>query len=92
MFSPVGEAVDSSSTSKPRNGMLHGILQPMYNAARKATGNKPVTMTPAKGLKKHLGQGDVLFIRTGAGYEPNMPKGESDAHRAPHPAGRRHAV
>ena len=58
--------------------MPHGILQPMYDAARKATGNKPVTMTAAEGLMKALGKGDVVFIMTGAGYEPTMPKGESD--------------
>ena len=75
----VGEAVDRLITIEAKNhGMPHGILQPMYDAARKAAGNKPVTMAAAKGLKKHLGKGDVVFIMTGAGYEPTMPKGESD--------------
>src|SRR5438132_1937825 len=75
----VGEAIDKLITIEAKNrGMPHGILQPMYDAARKAAGNKPVTMAAAKGLKKHLGKGDVVFIMTGAGYEPTMPKGESD--------------
>jgi hypothetical protein len=79
MLDMVGEAVDRLITIEAKNrGMPHGILQPMYDAARKAAGNKPVTMAAARGLKKHLGKGDVVFIMTGAGYEPTMPKGESD--------------
>ena len=79
MLDMVGEAVDRLITIEAKNhGMPHGILQPMYDAARKARGNKPVTMAAARDWKKHLGKGDVVFIMTGAGYEPTMPKGESD--------------
>src|SRR6201996_6562343 len=79
MIDYVGEAVDKLITIEAKNhGMPHGILQPMYDAARKANKNQPVTMTAAKGLMKALGKGDVVFIMTGAGYEPTMPKGESD--------------
>ena len=79
MIDHVGEAVDKLITIEAKNhGMPHGILQPMYDAARKAAGNQPVTMTAAKGLQKALGKGDVVFIMTGAGYAPTMPKGESD--------------
>jgi len=75
----VGEAIDRLITIEAKNrGMPHGILLPMYEAARKAAGNKPVTMAAAKGLKKHVGKGDVVFILTGAGYGATMPKGESD--------------
>jgi len=79
MLDMVGEAVDRLITIEAKNpGMPHGVLLPMYLAARKANGDKPVTMSAAEGLKKHLGKGDVVFIMTGAGYEPTMPKGESD--------------
>jgi hypothetical protein len=79
MLDMVGEAVDRLITIEAKNpGMPHGILLPMYLAARKAAGDQPVTMTAAKGLVKALGKGDVVFIMTGAGYEPTMPKGESD--------------
>ncbi len=79
MLDMVGEAVDRLITIEAKNhGMPHGILLPMYLAARKAAGDKPVTMAAAKGLQKALGKGDVVFIMTGAGYEPTMPKGESD--------------
>ena len=67
MLDMVGEAVDRLITIEAKNhGMPHGILQPMYDAARKAAGNKPVTMAAAKGLKKHLGKGDVVFIMVGS--------------------------
>ena len=79
MLDMVGEAVDRLITIEAKNhGMPHGVLQQMYDAARKAAGNKPLTMTAARGLAKALGKGDVVFILTGAGYEPTMPKGESD--------------
>src|SRR6185312_3335376 len=75
----VGEAVDRLITIEAKNrGMPHGILAPMYDAARKAAGGKPLSMAAAQGLKEHVRKGDVVFIMTGAGYEPTMPKGESD--------------
>jgi hypothetical protein len=75
----VGEAVDKLITIEAKNrGMPHGILQPIYEAARKAAGGRPVTMVAAEGLKKALGKRDTVFVLTGAGYEPTMPKGESD--------------
>ncbi len=44
----VGEAVDRLITIEAKNrGMPHGILQPMYDAARKAAGGRPVTMVAA---------------------------------------------
>jgi hypothetical protein len=79
MIDHVGEAIDKLITIEAKNpGMPHGILQPMYDAARKANGNRPLTMEAALGLKKAVGKGDVVFIMTGAGYAPTMPKGESD--------------
>src|SRR4029077_17770139 len=37
-----------------------------------------LSMVAAQGLRQHVGRGDVVFVLTGAGYEPTMPKGESD--------------
>src|SRR5262245_22682601 len=75
----VGEAVDRLITIEAKNrGMPHGILAPMYDAARKAAGGKPLSMAAAQGLKEHVRKGSVVFVLTGAGYEPTMPKGESD--------------
>ncbi len=75
----VGEAVDKLITIEAKNrGMPHGILQPLYDAARKAAGGRPLSMLAAEGLKKVLKKGDTVFVLTGAGYAPTMPKGESD--------------
>ena len=75
----VGEAVDRLVTIEAKNrGMPHGILAPMYQAARIAAGGRPLTMVAAELLVKSVKAGDTVFIMTGAGYEPTMPLGESD--------------
>ena len=41
----VGEAVDKLISMEIKNrGMPFGILQPLYDAARKAAGGRPLTM------------------------------------------------
>ncbi len=75
----VGEAIDKILTIEAKNrGMPYGILQPLYDAARKAAGGRPLSMLAAEGLKANLKKGDTVFVLTGAGYAPTMPKGESD--------------
>ena len=75
----VGEAVDRLISIEVKNrGMPFGILQPLYDAARAAAGGRPLSMLAAEGLKRALKPGDTVFVLTGAGYPPAMPKGESD--------------
>lgn len=75
----VGEAVDRLISIEIKNrGMPFGILQPLYDAARAAAGGRPLSMLAAEGLKRVLKRGDTVFVLTGAGYGPTMPKGESD--------------
>jgi hypothetical protein len=75
----VGEAVDKLLTIEAKNrAMPFGILQPLYDAARKAAGGRPLSMLAAEGLRDALKPGDTVFVLTGAGYPPTMPKGESD--------------
>ncbi|HTB42955.1 MAG TPA: glutamate cyclase domain-containing protein [Acetobacteraceae bacterium] len=75
----VGEAVDRLISMEIKNrGMPFGILQPLYEAARKAAGGRPLTILAAEGLHKNLRRGDTVLVLTGAGYGPTMPKGESD--------------
>jgi hypothetical protein len=75
----VGEAVDKLISLEIKNrGMPFGILQPLYDAARRAAGGRPLTMLAAEGLRRNLHRGDTVFVLTGAGYGPTMPKGESD--------------
>ena len=75
----VGEAVDRLISIEIKNrGMPFGILRPLYDAARKAAGGRPLSMLAAEGLRRALQPGDTVFVLTGAGYPPAMPKGESD--------------
>jgi hypothetical protein len=75
----VGEAVDQLVTIEAKNrGMPHGILAPLYRAAREQAGGRPLTMLAAERLVATLKQGDTVLILTGAGYAPNLPLGESD--------------
>ena len=75
----VGEAVDQLVTIEAKNrGMPHNILKPMYLAARAAAGGRPLSMLAAEMLKAAVSPGDTVLILTGAGYEPTLPKGESD--------------
>jgi hypothetical protein len=74
-----GEAIDQLITIEAKNrGMPHNVLRPMYQAARKLAGGRPISMVAAEALQKVLGPKDTVLVLTGAGYEPTMPKGESD--------------
>ncbi|MGI6853499.1 glutamate cyclase domain-containing protein [Mesorhizobium sp. 1B3] len=74
-----GEAIDKICTIEAKNrGMPIKVLAPMYDAARKLVGNRPITMVAAEKLKAAVGKGDSVMVLTGAGYAPQMPFGESD--------------
>lgn len=74
----MGEAVDRLITIELKNrGMPHGFLTALYEAAKVEGGGRPLT-TRAAELLKAVGAGETVFIVTGAGYPPVMPKGESD--------------
>jgi len=75
----VGEAIDQLITIEAKNrGMPHNVLKPMYMAARKLSGGRPISMVAAEALKAALHTKDTVLVLTGAGYEPTLPKGESD--------------
>ena len=74
-----GEAIDKICTIEAKNrGMPINVLAPMYAAARKLVGDRPITMVAAEKLKETVGKGDAVLVLTGAGYAPQMPFGESD--------------
>lgn len=73
------EYVDRLITVEIRNlGMPRGITRPLYDAARAEGGGKPLTLRAAQGLVERVHRGDNVFIITGAGTPPMMPKGEND--------------
>jgi hypothetical protein len=75
----LGEQVDRLITIELKNrGMPHGFLRQLYEAAREADDGRPLTTRAAEGIHSRVKEGDRVFILTGAGYPPVMPKGESD--------------
>ena len=75
----IGEHIDRLITTELKNrGMPHGFLIELYEVARKEAGGRPLTTLAAEGLVRSVGKGDAVFLMTGAGYPPHLPKGESD--------------
>jgi hypothetical protein len=73
-----GEAIDQLVTLEIKNaGGPRGVLRPLYDAARALAGG-PIASAVADALIARVKPGDVVFLLTGAGYMPTMPKGESD--------------
>jgi hypothetical protein len=73
------EYVDRLITVEIRNrGMPRGITRPLYEAARAEGGGQPLTFRAAQGLVERVHRGDNVFIVTGAGTPPLLPKGEND--------------
>ena len=74
-----GETVDQLVTIEVKNrGAPFGILRPLYEAARRKHGGRPLTILIAEALNSRVKPGDSVLIVTGAGYVPTMEKGESD--------------
>ena len=74
-----GEAIDKICTIEAKNrGMPTNILAPMYEAARKLTGGRPISMVAAEKLLGAIGKGDTVLVLTGAGLKPILPEGEND--------------
>jgi hypothetical protein len=72
------EAIDQLVTLDIKNaGGPRGVLRPLYEAARAIAGG-PVAAAIADALLARVKPGEVVFLLTGAGYMPTMPKGESD--------------
>ena len=74
-----GEYVDRLITVEIRNrGIPIGVTRPLYEAARAEGGGRPLTLRAAEGLVENVRRGDNVFIITGAGTPPLLPKGEND--------------
>jgi len=75
----LAEYVDRLINIEMRNrAMPHGFTRQFYEAALAEAGGRPLTLRAAEGLVKNVKKGDSVFIITGAGSPPAMPKGESD--------------
>lgn len=63
---------------RPGKGLPRGVTHRMYDAARAAQGDEPLTYLAARALRTALGEGDHVLVVTGAGTAPFLPKGETD--------------
>jgi D-glutamate cyclase len=76
----IAEYVDRLCTveMRPSRGNLpRGMMHRLYAAAR-PVGEKPLTLAMAEGLTERVKPGDAVFILTGAGGPPVLPRGEVD--------------
>ncbi|OJY38724.1 MAG: hypothetical protein BGP06_09330 [Rhizobiales bacterium 65-9] len=75
----VGDAIDQAVSIEMRfaSGLPRGVMAPLYRAARERAG-QPLCFAAASALKARLKAGDHVFIITGAGAPPTLPKGETD--------------
>lgn len=75
----MAEYIDRLITVEMRNpGMPNGKIAPLYEAARREGGGRPLTLRAAEGLREHVKPNDRVIIVTGAGTAPLMPNGEND--------------
>jgi hypothetical protein len=59
-------------------GLPRGVTHRLYDAARAAQGDVPLTFQAAEGLRRALQRGDHVLVVTGAGSAPWLPRGETD--------------
>jgi len=73
------EYIDRLITVEMRNpGLPHGMIAPLYDAARVEGGGEPLTYRAAQGLLDNVSAGDFVLINTGAGTGELIPNGEND--------------
>jgi hypothetical protein len=76
----IAEYVDRLCTieMRPSTGNLpRGMMHRLYAVARPA-GEKPLTLAMAEALVDRVKPGDTVFVLTGAGGPPVLPRGEVD--------------
>ncbi|HJM51275.1 MAG TPA: DUF4392 domain-containing protein [Alphaproteobacteria bacterium] len=75
----IGNNIDRLISIEFKNRAVpYDTLLPLYEAARREGGGRPLCLRAAEGLVAAVGKGDVVFIMTGAGCPPWLPKGEND--------------
>jgi D-glutamate cyclase len=74
-----GQSVDRLVTVEMRPvGLPYGKIDRLLDAARSESGFKSQTLVAAQALRRAVTPGDAVFIVTGAGTPPFIPKGEND--------------
>ncbi|MEX0865349.1 MAG: glutamate cyclase domain-containing protein [Acidimicrobiia bacterium] len=76
----IGEYIDRLATIEMRPGkgnLPRGVIHLLYDAAREKFG-RPLSLGIAEALVERVGKDDTVFILTGAGGPPVLPKAEVD--------------
>lgn len=75
-----GWNVDRLVTVEIKTGGRPGrcIIFPLYEAAVKTVGDRPISLVAAERLIKQVKPGDAVVLMTGMGAMPFMPRGETD--------------
>jgi hypothetical protein len=74
-----GQSVDRLVTVEMRpTGLPYGKIDRLLDAALAESGYKSQTLIAAQALRAAASAGDAVFIVTGAGTPPFIPKGEND--------------
>lgn len=77
----VAESIDRITCTvemRFRSGLPRGVAVPLYEAARRAQGGKPLSHLAAARLRDHVRPGNHVLVVTGAGAPPGLPRGETD--------------
>ncbi|MFD5224407.1 glutamate cyclase domain-containing protein [Microbacterium sp. NPDC058342] len=75
----VGENADRLVTIELRSSSFpRDVIRPLHEASLRQLGESSISGAAARALRERIGPGDVVFILTGSGYPPAMPKGEND--------------
>ena len=77
----IAESIDRLCTIEIRPQAGHtqrGVIRPLYEAARELSGSLPLTYHAAKALTDSTKQNNYVFMITGSGFSPRLPKGEVD--------------
>lgn len=77
----IAEYIDRLCTVEMRPGkgnLPRGVIHRLYDAARERAGGTPLTLDIAQALVERVKPGDAVFILTGAGGPPVLPKAEID--------------
>jgi len=75
-----GWNVDRLVTVEIKTGGRPGrcIIFPLYEAAVKTVGDRPISLVAAERLIAQVKEGDTVVLMTGMGAMPFMPRGETD--------------
>ena len=76
----IGDCIDRLCTVeiRPRANLPRGVTRRLYEAARSAQGDRPLSYLAATALQRYVRPGDHVLFVTGAGGPPYLPHGETD--------------